>query len=126
MEKFARNLLIRFKIDQKGNNGNNPSGNKVSKDNQNDAKQKSDDLVAGITCYTTDCDAKCKKSTNQVAQMNGQPGDLSTKDRCPKGKYRNLCCDDGTIMGACQWRGYRKSPQSILLPSGMLIYADSE
>jgi chitinase len=39
--------------------------------------------------------------------MNGQPGQLSTNDRCPKGKYRNLCCDDGTLMGLCQWRGYR-------------------
>lgn len=39
--------------------------------------------------------------------MNGQPGQLSTNGRCDKGKYRNLCCDDGTIMGVCQWRGYR-------------------
>jgi chitinase len=39
--------------------------------------------------------------------MNGQPGSLSTNDKCSKGKYRNLCCDDGTLMGTCQWRGYR-------------------
>jgi chitinase len=42
-----------------------------------------------------------------VAQMSGQPGQMSTNDKCAKGKYRNLCCDDGTLMGVCQWRGYR-------------------
>ncbi|CZR67060.1 uncharacterized protein PAC_16959 [Phialocephala subalpina] len=93
-------------IDQKSDNKNAASSS-VTTDDQKDAKQKSDDMVAGITCYTTDCDAKCKKGTNQVAQMNGQPGSLSTNDRCGKGKYRNLCCDDGTLMGVCQWRGYR-------------------
>lgn len=39
--------------------------------------------------------------------MNGQPGMLSTSDRCDKNKYRTLCCDDGTTMGTCKWRGYR-------------------
>ncbi|KAF4772862.1 putative glycosyl hydrolase family 18 [Colletotrichum scovillei] len=28
-------------------------------------------------------------------------------DRCDKNKYRTLCCDDGTTMGTCKWRGYR-------------------
>ncbi|THW73572.1 glycoside hydrolase [Aureobasidium pullulans] len=79
----------------------------VTEDQQADAKQKAADLAAGISCYTTDCDAKCKSGTNQVEQMNGQPGSLSTNDRCSKGKYRSLCCDDGTTMGTCQWRGYR-------------------
>lgn len=67
----------------------------------------SDDLAAGVTCYTTDCNAACKKGTNQVAQMNGQPNQLSTNNRCNKGEYHNLCCADGTRMGTCQWRGYR-------------------
>ncbi|KAL2066089.1 hypothetical protein VTL71DRAFT_2160 [Oculimacula yallundae] len=93
-------------VDQKAGNQNSAHSD-VTKDQQADAKQKADDLTAGISCYTTDCDAKCKKGTNQVAQMNGQPGSLSTNDRCGKGKYRNLCCDDGTTMGTCQWRGYR-------------------
>lgn len=109
-----------MQIDQKSSNGNSPSGTSVSTQDQQDAKQASDNAVAGITCYTTDCDASCKKGTNQVAQMNGQPGDLSTNDRCSKGKYRNLCCDDGTIMGICQWRGYRKSTFAqtyVFLPS---------
>ncbi|CZS88466.1 uncharacterized protein RAG0_00213 [Rhynchosporium agropyri] len=93
-------------VDQKAGNQNSAHLD-VTKEQQADAKQKADDLLAGISCYTTDCDTKCKKGTNQVAQMNGQPGSLSTNDRCGKGKYRNLCCDDGTKMGTCQWRGYR-------------------
>lgn len=93
-------------VDQKAGNQNSAYPD-VTKEQQADAKQKADDLTAGISCYTTDCDASCKKGTNQVAQMNGQPGSLSTNDRCSKGKYRNLCCDDGTTMGTCQWRGYR-------------------
>lgn len=39
--------------------------------------------------------------------VNGQPGKLSTSGRCKKDEYRTLCCDDGTSMGTCQWRGYR-------------------
>ena len=71
-------------------------------------------MQAGVTCYTTDCNAKCKKGTNSVAQMNGQPGQLSTNDRCKKGEYRTLCCDDGTFMGSCQWRGFRGAGLSCI------------
>ncbi|KAI1501196.1 hypothetical protein F5X99DRAFT_409340 [Biscogniauxia marginata] len=37
---------------------------------KNSAKQSSADQAAKLTCYTTDCNTKCKKGTNQVAQMN--------------------------------------------------------
>ncbi|KAH5753411.1 hypothetical protein HBI88_215530 [Parastagonospora nodorum] len=93
-------------VDQKADNGLAPASGVTTAD-QEDAKQKSGDLAAGISCYTTDCNVACMKSTNQVAQMNGQPGQLSTNDRCAKGQYRNLCCASGTTMGKCQWRGYR-------------------
>ncbi|KAF2022761.1 glycoside hydrolase, partial [Setomelanomma holmii] len=93
-------------VDQKADNGLAPAPGVTTSD-QEDAKQKSGDLAAGISCYTTDCNVACMKSTNQVAQMNGQPGQLSTNDRCAKGQYRNLCCASGTTMGKCQWRGYR-------------------
>ncbi|TEY30754.1 hypothetical protein BOTCAL_0847g00030 [Botryotinia calthae] len=93
-------------VDQTADNGNTPN-TYATTSQQKDAKQKSDDLAAGISCYTTECDTSCKRGTNPVAQMNGQPGSLSTNDKCSKGKYRNLCCDDGTLMGTCQWRGYR-------------------
>ena len=79
----------------------------VTTDQQKNAQQLGANLQAGITCYTTGCGGKCKKGTNGVAQMNGQPGQLSTNDRCAKGDYRSLCCDDGTFMGICQWRGFR-------------------
>ena len=55
----------------------------VTADQQNNAKQMSADQAAKLSCYTTDCNAKCKKGTNQVAQMNGQPGQLSTKYLAP-------------------------------------------
>ncbi|KAI0431905.1 hypothetical protein F5Y09DRAFT_340146 [Xylaria sp. FL1042] len=93
-------------VDQKENNGLAPAPG-VSTQDQTDAKQLSDNLAAGVTCYTTDCNQKCKKGTNQVTQTNGQPNQLSTNGRCAAGQYRSLCCDDGTRMGTCQWRGYR-------------------
>ncbi|KAF2649566.1 glycoside hydrolase family 18 protein, partial [Lophiostoma macrostomum CBS 122681] len=93
-------------VDQKADNGLAPAPGVTTSD-QEDAQQKTGDLAAGISCYTTDCNVACMKSTNQVAQMNGQPGQISTNDRCAKGQYRNLCCASGTTMGKCQWRGYR-------------------
>ncbi|KAK8097736.1 uncharacterized protein PG998_013222 [Apiospora kogelbergensis] len=93
-------------VDQRADNGLAPAPGVTTSD-QADAKQRSDDIQAGVTCYATGCDQKCKSGTNEVAQMNGQPGKLSTNDRCKKDKYRRLCCDDGTRMGTCQWRGYR-------------------
>ncbi|KAI1382677.1 family 18 glycosyl hydrolase [Hypoxylon trugodes] len=93
-------------VDQNSDNGLAPAPGITTQD-QADAKQSSDDIAAGITCYTTDCNESCKKGTNEVAQMNGQPGKLSTNDRCKANQYRSLCCADGTRMGTCQWRGYR-------------------
>lgn len=93
-------------INQRSDNGQGPVPG-ITTTQQKDAQQKTANAVAGITCYTTECDAKCKSGTNSVAQMNGQPGSLSTSDRCPKNQYLTLCCDDGTLMGLCQWRGYR-------------------
>ena len=79
----------------------------VTNSQQDYAKQLSADQQAGVICYTSACGEKCKKGTSPVSQMNGQPGQTSTSDRCPKGKYQNLCCDDGTITGHCVWRGFR-------------------
>lgn len=103
-------------IDQRDQTADNGLGKApgVTADQQADAQQMSDDQAAKLTCYTTDCNAKCKKGTNQVTQMNGQPGQLSTSDRCPKDQYRSLCCNDGTTMGKCQWRGYRGAGLSCI------------
>jgi chitinase len=67
-------------LDQKDQSslGNNLASG-VTKDQQDSAKQASADQAAKLTCYTTDCNASCKKGTNGVTQMNGQPGQLSTK-----------------------------------------------
>ncbi|KAI1128608.1 family 18 glycosyl hydrolase [Nemania abortiva] len=92
--------------DQGDDNGLAPAKG-VTTGQQKDAKQMSQDIAAGVSCYVTDCDAKCKKGTNPVTQMNGQPGKLSSADKCDSNKYRTLCCDDGTTMGTCKWRGYR-------------------
>lgn len=76
-------------IDQKDQSASNGLGLApgVTKAQQSDAQQMSSDQAAGVTCYTTVCGDKCKKGTNPVSQMNGQPGQLSTSSRCPKGKY---------------------------------------
>lgn len=99
--------------DQTANNGLSPDGD-VSKDDQDNAQQMSADQQAKLTCRTTDCGEKCPKGTNEVAETNGQPGQLSTSARCSKGKYRSVCCDDGTTMGKCQWRGYRGAGLSCI------------
>ncbi|KAI1734037.1 glycosyl hydrolases family 18-domain-containing protein [Xylaria scruposa] len=101
--------LMVWAIDQKDQSSANNLVSGVSDDQQNNAKQSSADQAAKLSCYTTDCDTDCKMGTNKVAQMNGQPGKLSTKDRCPSGQHRNLCCNDGTKTGKCQWRGYRET-----------------
>lgn len=103
-------------IDQKDQTADNGLGKApgVTTDQQADAQQMSNDQAAKLTCYTTDCNAKCKKGTNEVTQMNGQPGQLSTSDRCPKNQYRTLCCNDGTTLGKCQWRGYRGAGLSCI------------
>ncbi|KAI0437594.1 hypothetical protein F4803DRAFT_537994 [Xylaria telfairii] len=92
--------------DQGEDNGLAPAPG-VTTGQQEDAKQMSQDLAAGVSCSVTDCNAKCPKGKNPVTQMNGQPGKLSTNDRCPANQYRTLCCDDGTTLGTCTWRGYR-------------------
>ncbi|CZS97834.1 uncharacterized protein RCO7_00033 [Rhynchosporium graminicola] len=65
-----------------------------------------DEEVKGV-CYTTKCGDTCRKGDHEASQMNGQPGSMSTMDRCSKGEYRRLCCSKGTTMGICRWRGYR-------------------
>lgn len=71
--------MMVWAIDQKDQSSSNNLNSGVTQDQQNSAKQSSADQAARLTCYTTDCNANCKTGTNQVAQMNGQPGQLSTK-----------------------------------------------
>ncbi|KAL9585251.1 MAG: hypothetical protein Q9212_001643 [Teloschistes hypoglaucus] len=100
--------LMVWAMDQKGQNiSNGLEPFSVSKPILDNAQQMSLNQQASITCCTSGCGEKCKKGTNQVDQMNGQPSQISTSNRCSKGKYRSLCCDDGTIMGKCTWRGFR-------------------
>lgn len=93
--------------DQTISNGLGPAP-AVTKPQQDNAKQMAQDQQASsISCYTADCGQKCKKGTNEVTQMSGQPGQLSTSSRCPKNQVQTLCCNDGTTMGKCAWRGFR-------------------
>jgi chitinase len=93
-------------MDQSESNGFGPAPG-VTPSQQADANQGSADLLAQNVCYTSDCGAGCRSGTSEVAQMNGQPGQVSTTERCQEGKYESLCCDDGTTMGTCTWRGFR-------------------
>lgn len=51
----------------------------VTPDQQLSAKQMSSDQAASLSCYTTACHAKCKSGTNKVAEVFGQPGQVSTR-----------------------------------------------
>ena len=95
-------------VDQTKSNGLGPaSAVSVTPPQQSNANQMSADQQAGLTCKASACGASCPPGTNAVTQMNGQPGQLSTTDRCPKNQYQTLCCLDGTQTGKCQWRGWR-------------------
>ena len=93
-------------VDQTKSNGLGPAP-AVTPPQKSNAKQMSDDQQASLTCQASPCGVGCPPGTNKVTQMNGQPGQLSTTDRCPKDKYRSLCCLDGTQTGKCQWRGWK-------------------
>ncbi|KAH8899991.1 glycoside hydrolase [Thozetella sp. PMI_491] len=98
-------------VDQNADNGfggsAGASGLGVTGSQQSDADQATADNVASKTCYTAGCGESCKDGTFQVAQFNGQPGSLSTAEKCAKKTYRSTCCDKKTQVGSCQWRGYR-------------------
>lgn len=93
-------------VDQTKSNGLGPAP-AVTPPQQSNANQMSMDQKAGLTCHASPCGVGCPPGTNAVTQMNGQPGQLSTTDRCPKNKYQTLCCLDGTQTGKCQWRGWK-------------------
>jgi hypothetical protein len=90
-------------VDQKANNGFGgaaaAAGAQVTSDQQASANQASSNQQASVSCYTSDCGVSCKAGTNEVAQFNGQPSQLSTSSRCPKKKFRSLCCDDKANVG---------------------------
>ncbi|WQF88918.1 Putative glycoside hydrolase family 18, catalytic domain, glycosyl hydrolase family 18 (GH18) active [Colletotrichum destructivum] len=72
-----------------------------------------DEAAKGV-CYTTKCGEKCRNGDHEATQTNGQPGTLSTMDRCPKDEFRSVCCSKGSIMGTCRWRGYRGLAMSCM------------
>lgn len=94
-------------VDQKAaNNLGQAAG--VTLTQQQDAQQASADQQAKTTCRYGDCGASCPSGASEVTESRGQPGQLSTtKDQCAAGSYRPLCCDSGTTMGTCVWRGWR-------------------
>lgn len=51
----------------------------ITQAQSDNAKQMSNDQAAKISCVSTDCNVDCLPGTNQVAQMRGQPGQLSTR-----------------------------------------------
>lgn len=100
-------------VDQGASNGLGQAAG-VTVSQQGDASQLSANQKAGLICRYNDCGESCPSGSNEVAQSNGQPGQLSTSSRCSKGEYRALCCDDGTTMGKCQWRGFRGAGLSCM------------
>ncbi|KUI67400.1 Killer toxin subunits alpha/beta [Cytospora mali] len=101
-------------VDQKAaNNLGQAAG--VTLTQQQDAQQASADQQAKTTCRYGDCGASCPSGSTEVTESRGQPGQLSTtKDQCAAGSYRPLCCDGGTTMGTCVWRGWRGAGLSCM------------
>lgn len=100
-------------VDQKTSNHLGQAAG-VTLSQQSDANQAASDLSAKTTCRYTDCGQSCPSGSSEVTESNGQPGQLSTSSKCDKGQYRALCCDHGTTMGKCQWRGFRGAGLSCM------------
>ena len=73
--------LMVWAMDQKDQTQSNAirSAPNVTPAQQAIARQMSNDQAASLSCYTTDCNAKCKSGTNKVAEVFGQPGQISTR-----------------------------------------------
>lgn len=73
--------LMVWAMDQKDQTQSNALGSapNVTPEQQAIARQMSNDQAASLSCYTTVCNAKCKSGTNKVAQVFGQPGQISTR-----------------------------------------------
>ena len=100
-------------VDQTGSNDLDLNSN-VTPDQQSDANQMSADQLANVTCRSALCEFNCPQGSSQVTKINGQSGQLSTSAKCFKRKYQPLCCDQGTTMGKCQWRGFREAELSCI------------
>lgn len=87
--------LSNGQVEQTKSNGLGPTPAETPPQ-QSNAKQMSDDQQASLTCKTYPRGVDCPQCANEVKQMNGQPRQLKTTDRCPKDKYQKLCCLDGT------------------------------
>ncbi|KJY00259.1 hypothetical protein TI39_contig337g00009 [Zymoseptoria brevis] len=104
--------LMVWAMDQKKQSGinmtaRNPEGlEDISPVQMSNAEQAAVDKAAKAGCITTECDVECYPRTNEKARILGQPGQISTNDKCKKNKYRKLCCFDGTIMRDCEWHGF--------------------
>ncbi|CAN9115600.1 unnamed protein product [Alternaria alternata] len=92
-------------VDQNDKSLNYPDN--MTEDDIAEAEAIIQDEAAQGVCYSTPCGEKCATGEHEASQMNGQPGTLSTVDRCAKGQFRRLCCAKGTTMGKCRWRGFR-------------------
>ena len=72
--------LMVWAMDQKDQTQSNALGSpNITPAQQAIARQMSNDQAASLSCYTTDCNAKCKLGTNKVAEVFGQPGQISTR-----------------------------------------------
>lgn len=100
-------------VDQKASNHLGQAAG-VTLSQQDDANQAASDMAAKTTCRYAGCGESCPSGSTEVAESDGQPGQLSTSSKCEKGSYRPLCCDDGTTMGKCQWRGFRGAGLSCM------------
>ncbi|KAL8664747.1 MAG: hypothetical protein Q9202_002749 [Teloschistes flavicans] len=83
--------LMVWAIDQKDQTQSNGIGSNpdISSDQLSDAQQMSANQAASLSCYTTDCSAQCKKGTNKVAEVFGQPGQVSTRPPPSKSQLKD-------------------------------------
>lgn len=66
-------------------------------------------LQKGIaaSCYWSLCGDTCQSGYFDVTEAKGQVSGVQQNSVCSNGDYQTLCCAPGTIMGTCQWEGWK-------------------
>lgn len=86
------------------------------------------------SCYWSLCGETCNSTYFDVTEARGQVANVPQNLVCPQ--YRILCCAPQTVMGTCQWEGYRgagllcipasEDPDAVAVAQNMTFGVDED
>lgn len=80
----------------------------VSRKQTVQAQEEVEDLSVS---YISFCGQTCNSGYTMVSQMSGQVGLIQFDTKCAKNTFQSLCCPSHTIMGRCDWYGWKLKTQ---------------